>query len=373
MSIENKSLVIDNGSGVCKAGFGGDEIPHSIFSSIIGRPSTNTTEYYIGEEAQLKREILNLNYPIEHGIVNNWDDLEKIWNYTFENKLKVEVKDYSVLLTENSLNGKQNREKMAQLMFETFNIAAIYISAPAVLSLYSSNRTTGIVLDSGDGVTSTTPIYEGYVVPSTVIRSNFGGRDLTQYLMKILTERGYCRLTTSAEHEIVREIKQKFGYVALDFEQELQIASISSALEKSYELPDGQVITMANERFRCAESLFQPSFLGIEAKGIHQMLNHSINESISDIHKDLYTNIILSGGTTMFPGFIDRLQKELSTLAPIHLKDQIKICALPERQSSSVWIGGSILTTLSTIQQMWILKEEYKQSGSSIINSKCSF
>jgi len=295
--------------------------------------------------------------------------MEQIWTHTFSNELRVESTEHNVLLTEAPLNPKANREKMVSLMFDKFGVPATYIAIQAVLSLYASGKFTGNVLDSGDGVTHLVPIYDGYSLPHSIQRINLAGRDLTEYLVKILSERGH-HFTTSAERDIVRDIKEQLCYVALDYKEELEKSKNGSSLETPYNMLDGTVLTVGSERFRCPEVLSDPKMVGREFGGLHQVCNESIKKSDIDIRKDLYSNICISGGTTLYPGIAERLLKEVQAICPTNIANKVKVLAPPERRFS-VWIGGSILTSINTFESMWITKAEFEECGASIVHRKC--
>jgi len=256
---------------------------------------------------------------------------------------------------------------MIQIFFEQFNVPAFYISIQAVLSLYAAGKTTGLVVDAGDGVTHTVPVYEGFSLPHAVGRINLAGRDLTEYMQKILLEGGH-NFSSSAEKEIVRDMKEKLCYVALDYDAELKKFDESSTLHKPYELPDGKVITVGSQIIRCPETLFKPTFIGKEFPGLHNLTYQTVTKCDIDVRRDLYQNIILSGGTTMFPGLTERLTKEVQHLVPGSVK--VKVTA-PQERKYSVWIGGSVLSSLATFQTMWVTKQEYEETGPSIVHRKC--
>lgn len=307
-------------------------------------------------------ETLDVSYPIEHGIITNWDDMEHIWQHTFYNELCLAPEQHMVLLTDEPLTPKANREKMTQIMFETFDTPAMHIANSSVLSLYSCGRYHGLMVDSGDGVTSCLPIYEGQVLRQAVVKQDVAGRDLTDYLTDILSQRGYS-FVTSAERDIVRDIKETLCYVALDFKKDIASSSFETSSRETYELPDGRVITIGNELSRCPEALFQPSHMHVNVLGIHELAMDSLSKCDIHTRKVLACHIKLNGGSTLFPGFADRFKNEIQDIAIV--PNNNRVLALPERQYS-VWIGGSIVGSLMDFRRMWITKSLYNEYGPNI-------
>ena len=409
---EEQALIIDNGSCMMKAGFGGDKAPRAVFPTIVGRSRHPANQdAYVGEEAKPRRRFHPIiTYPVERGVVTRWDDMERVWHHTLYNELRIQPEEHAILMTETAWTPRANREKMTEILFETFNVPAFYVAIDSVLALHASGRTTGIVLNSGAEVTSTVPIYEGYALLDAARHMDCAGKDITDFFRKVLRDRGYFRGYMSAEQEIARsaqDIKEKLCYLSLDWEADyyysetnFEIRSeimrsvfpmdihdiinqylpqsedqdfeptpfLNDVKEKNYEFPDGLVITVGTERFRAPEVLFHPNLIGMDQSGIHEMTLNSILECDKDIHRYLYGNVVLAGGSMMFPGIAERLEKELKSV--VGNTKEIKVIAPPERKYSA-WIGGSILSLLSTSADMWITKDEYVEYGPKIVHRKC--
>lgn len=360
---EFRPLVIDNGTRMIKAGFAGDDCPKVILPNLVGRRPKNAStngsdleDVYIKYQ-DLPRRDLRWNYPMENGIVTDWDTMVKVWHHMFNNELRVSPKGCTILLTEPVLNPKENRMKMTQHMFETFGVAKMYVAISPLLTLMASGIETGVVLDSGGGVTQVVPVKEGSILPHAMCRLDFAGSDLTRVMANLLDQKGYF-FNGSADLNVVSHIKETLGYVALDYNNEIEI-------EKSYNLPDGQILTIGRERFECSEVLFKPVLIGIQEKGIHKAIYESISKFGSTLQNDLYGNIVISGGSTKFPGFAERLKKEMEAC-----RRPTKVNVIPERENS-VFIGGSIVAVASTFQEEWITKAEYDEYGSIIAVHKC--
>jgi len=359
-----------------KAGVAGEEAPQSYFPSIVGRPKhggmmqgVTAKSEYIGDDANAKRGILNLKYPIANGIINDWDDMIKVWHHTFFNELRVDPKEaVGVLVTEAPRNPKQNREKMVEALFETFEFQRAYIAIQAVMSLYANGRSTGLVVDSGDGVTHTVPVFEGYSIDSAIEKMDIAGRAITTYAARVLQENGE-NFTSTAELEIVKDIKEKLCFVAQDYETEHAAAQQSASEDQSFTLPDKRVISVAGTvRMQIPELLFKPELNGHSCPSIQDLTWTSVSKSDIDVRRDLLKNIIVSGGTTMYTGLADRLKTEVIAKCPAG--SEVRIVAAADRKFS-VWKGASTLASLSTFASSWIEKAEYDELGADIVHRKC--
>ena len=374
-SVDTTALVIDNGTGTIKAGIAGDDAPRSVFKTIVGKPKLpgimvglDQKDVYVGDEAKEKKGVLKLECPIQRGLIQNWDDMEKVWNHTIYQEMKTTPEEQAILLSEPPLNPKENREKTTEIMFEAFHVPSLYLGIQAVLALYASGRTTGLVVDSGEGVTHTVPIYEGFAVPHAIPRVPLAGCDLTVYFQELLKKLGYS-FTTPDEVESVGWLKERVCQVALDYNAAIKEASESKSLEKKETLPDGNSVVVVNaERCQVPEVLFQPKLAGQDYDGIQKHADESIKKCDQDIRKELYKNIVLAGGSTMFPQMAERLKKEVRALAQ-PMTDVVTFA--PGERKYSVWIGGSIVASLSTFPAMYITRNDYNDVGREIVHRKC--
>jgi len=388
MSIpSNKVVVCDNGTGFVKCGFAGANFPSSIFPSMVGRPvlrfeekieNVQLKDIMIGDEAQKLRMMLQITYPLDNGIIRNWDDMQYVWDYTFYEKLKVQPKECKIMLTEAPMNPVQNRKKMIEVMFEKYGFRSCYIAIQAVLTLYAQGLLTGVVVDSGDGVTHVVPVYEGFSLPHLTRRLDVAGRDVTRYLIKLLLLRGYA-FNRTADFETVRQIKEQLCYVGYDLELEKRLAQETTVLVRSYTLPDGRIIRVGGERFEAPEVLFEPHLIDVEGGGVQDILFDCINKADVDTRPEFYNHIVLSGGSTMYPGLPSRLEKEIKKL---YLEKVLKNnraqlakfkCRIedPPRRKHMVFLGGAVLAEIMKDKDhFWMNKSEYEEQGENVLR-KC--
>ncbi|KAF9163022.1 Arp2/3 complex subunit, actin nucleation center [Actinomortierella ambigua] len=376
----SKTIVVDNGTGFVKVGYAGSNFPEYVFPSVVGRPilraeehigNVNVRDIMVGDEAAELRSILQMSYPMQNGIVKNWTDMKHLWDYTFNDKLKIDPRDTKIMLTEPPMNPKANREKMVETMLEEYGFQGVYVAIQAVLTLYAQGLLTGVVVDSGDGVTHIVPVVDGYALPHITRRLDVAGRDVTQYLIKLLLLRGYA-FNRTADFETVRQIKEKLCYTSYDLDQDQQLANETTVLVESYTLPDGRVIKVGSERFEAPECMFQPHLIDKEQGGVAELLFQCIQSAPVDTRSDLYKHIVLSGGSTMYPGLPSRLEKEVKQLyltevlqGDVQRFRNFKIrIEDPPRRKHMVFLGGAVLADIMKDKEsFWITKQEWEEQG----------
>lgn len=383
-----RPVVCDVGSGVVKAGFAAELEPSLVFPNLVGRlmPQFDSVAagdpqcargLLVGDEALSARATLQHSRPMQSGIVQDWDDMEAVWDHTFA-KLGIAPSEHKVVHTEPAMNPARHRERVVETLFEKYGFQGVNISIQAVLALNSQGLTTGFVVDAGDGVAHLVPVTEGYLEPSLVQRVNLAGQHVTQQLMKLLVGQGHP-LNSRADLEMVRELKQKLCYVAYDLDAECKLAQETTLVDRQYTLPDSRTMRISAERFLAPEIIFSPMQNGQDSPGLAQLVFDTIRRSDVNVQKELFGHIVLSGGTTMFPGFSSRLERDLRRLFldkvlqgdksrlskfPIRVDD-------PPRRQHMVFLGASILAEAHEQQPTspwWILRQEYEECGASAVH-----
>ncbi|KAJ6218388.1 hypothetical protein RDWZM_009545 [Blomia tropicalis] len=366
MTCHQKTVIIDNGTSMMRVGFAGENVPRYSFPTIVGHRTAksknsgcfnSSKDYsYVGHEAYSRRSALSLNYPIERGMITNWNDVELLWKHAFKT-IGVNPSNHPVLLCQPYLKRKEIRKTMVQVVFESLQSPAMQCAVNGSLAAYASCIVNGIVLDCGEGICQVVPIHNGSPIVDKIQRFELAGQDLSHNLMKMLYERKYY-LDPFGEKMIIKQIKENLCEVEM-LDGRGQQQNI-----KAFKLPDGRKVKLGPERYRCAEALFNPSIIGLDHYGIQSTIYETIMNCTFILRKQMFSNIILSGGSTMFPNFAERLQNEMRSLVPANMP--VNIVAMKDR-SNLAWIGGSIMASLSKFPLKWITKQEYSECGLSVI------
>eukprot|EP01060_Flectonema_neradi_P024876 TRINITY_DN33748_c0_g1_i1.p1 TRINITY_DN33748_c0_g1~~TRINITY_DN33748_c0_g1_i1.p1 ORF type:complete len:381 (+),score=62.59 TRINITY_DN33748_c0_g1_i1:100-1242(+) len=370
------TIIVDMGSSELKCGYGGEDAPRKTFKSLLGWPRHPGVggimmgakkDIFVGSDVVENRGRLRISNPVVRGHVSDWGEADKLLHHTFYSELMIAPDEHPLLMMESPGTSRANREKLTELLFETFNTPALVIANQACMSLFASGRSTGTVVDSGDGVSHIVPIWEGYTLPHNIVTMELAGQDITDYLIKLLREQG-LPFSTVSDRDIAHDIKETMCYSAIDFNKECENAAISRSYAKHYTMPDGTEIRLVEDRFRCPEAMFNPSLVGKSLPGIHEATHTCIERCDAFVQKEFYKSIILAGGNTLFPKFEDRLAHDVQRLSGDPDKP-VKVVAFPERKYSA-WLGGSLLASLPTFPTMWLAKKEYDDVGAVAIHKK---
>lgn len=360
------AIILDSGSGFCKAGLTSDDQPKSVFPSRVRKAKAEgfgDKDYYVGHEAMEKKGLLNIVKPISRGLVADWDALENLWQHCFQNELKVSSADHPLLFGVYPDESKSHKERMALLFFEQFGTPGLYCATHGLLALYGSGKTTGLVIDSGEDVTTVVPVYDGYLLPHAHGTIEIGGGDVNEYLQTLLKNK---KIVLDLEDS--RKVKEARVYAAVEFQKEYESYKAGITKHTNYELPDRTIIELGEELIQAAEILFRPGMIGKFEPGVHEMINECLQKVETEQKREFFGNVIVCGGNSVIQNYQNRLNRELITVSPNNIK--VKVIAGADRQFLP-WAGGSVISSLGTFQSMWITQLDYQEHGPSIIHRKC--
>ncbi|OIW10042.1 hypothetical protein TanjilG_32782 [Lupinus angustifolius] len=366
---EVSAIVIDLGSHTCKAGYAGEDAPKAVFPSVVGaidqmdihghgdaaenmgaaveiqnnaksldsEKTKGKCKLYVGSQSLgYRRDHMEVLSPLKNGVVVDWNIVDNIWDHALRECLLVDPKERPMLLAEPCSNTQEQRERTAELMFEKYQVPALFLARNAVLTSFASGRATSLVIDCGGGSTTVAPVLDGYVLHKGVTTSPIGGDFLTECLMKSLEGKGirainldFPQTTESykvySQRVIASDIKECVCRAPDSPYDESAYANIPTT---SYELPDGQIIEIGSDKFKIPDILFNPSLVqtipGMESfagiapsiRGLPKMVIDSINKCDVDIRRELFSSILLAGGTASMQQLKERIEKDLLEESP---------------------------------------------------------
>ena len=356
--VEPAAVVMDNGSRQCKAGMAGTKRP-SVRIHLPLQPETSPTPR--NDDLVQRRNNVHLVNPVVRGVISDWDALEDLWNHVFHNELRVNPANHNLMLADVPLNLRAVRETMAEIAFEVFHCPALHIAHQPTLSLFSSGRVSGMVVEVGEGVTHCTPCYQGYILPHATSRMDLAGGDITKLLQELLQADG----VDLRNNHLVNNIKKGCCYVPMDFACEMEPEDEHRVVD--FKLPDGSRLVLGQDLRRCPEILFQPALIGGKTAGLVQHFYDVINACAATLHRMLFHNVVLAGGATKMQGFHERVYRDISMRASPGFKTNIFVHPQPIH---AVWLGGSMVASLAEFHTLWATIEEYNEYGAHVIHRK---
>ena len=369
----NNFIILDIGSGYCKAGFSGEIEPKIITPTIVGHQKSidsenidDTSSLIFGEKA-IEKKNLKIEHPIQKGSIKNWNDLNYFLDNLFKNELKIDCKNFGILITETSSTSKLEREKLVELIFDNYEFSQIYINNGAILSLYGACKFSGFVLDSGYDFSEIVPIRNGYPFKNTIKSIDIGGNDINEYLKKLIMKNNNISLLNENE---INNIKEKLCFIAENSTNDEKEKNNNK--EIIYELPDKSKIKIKDERFLAPELNFHPEMIEKEYGGLAQIFCSCMYDVDNYTKQKFDGTVVLSGGNTLFQNFTDRLSKEIKKCYGGKFKDRFEIVEIPERKFIQ-WIGGSIFSIMSIFNGLCTTRQEYNENGAKIIHKKCFY
>jgi centractin len=378
MSNNSKApIVVDLGTSEIKAGFSGQEKPKFCTPNYIGELK-NKKKYdetqkklYVSDECNKFMGNLKIHSPIEHGVFTHNEDISLVFNYIYS-KLELneeQIKEQPILISEPLNNVDKNRENIAEILFEKFGVSGLIFGSQPILSLFSTSHTTGVMLESGDAITQVCASYEGYLIPSSCYRYDYGGRDVTNVLKALIESNNYnFRCDSSHDMKIFKNIKEKQCYLYVMKDSIDNKDGDFSCITSEFILPDGNKIQLHDEKILAPEILFNNKLNFSEYPSFHEMVFSSVKNADINIKSELCENVILSGGNTLFRGMKERMTCSLEKLLPKKMAIKIRMSTDP---ILSCWNGGNIIASLNTFKKMLVTKDDWSEQGKKMLHIKC--